>query len=37
MRSNGELRVVPNDAPSRQWYHPTIWQYLATGFTRGVW
>ena len=34
---DGRLTVIPNDAPSRQWYHPTIWQYLATGFTRGVW
>jgi folate-dependent phosphoribosylglycinamide formyltransferase PurN len=34
---DGKLTVVPNDAPSRQWYHPTIWQYLATGFGRGVW
>ena len=33
----GRLTVVPNDAPSRQWYHPPIWQYLATGFFRGVW
>jgi folate-dependent phosphoribosylglycinamide formyltransferase PurN len=34
---DGRLTVIPNDEPSRQWYHPTIWQYLATGFTRGVW
>jgi folate-dependent phosphoribosylglycinamide formyltransferase PurN len=34
---NGKLRVVETSAPSRQWYHPTIWQYLATGFRRGVW
>ena len=33
----GELRAVQTSAPSRQWYHPTIWQYLATGFSRGVW
>jgi folate-dependent phosphoribosylglycinamide formyltransferase PurN len=33
----GELRVVETSGPSRQWYHPTIWQYLATGFRRGVW
>ena len=33
----GELRVVETSGPSRQWYHPTIWQYLATGFSRGVW
>jgi hypothetical protein len=33
----GKLTVVANDAPSRQWYHPPIWQYLATGFFRGIW
>ena len=33
----GKLKVVPSDGPSRQRYHPTIWQYLATGFMRGVW
>ena len=33
----GKLTVVRNDAPSRQWYHPAIWQYLATGLTKGVW
>jgi folate-dependent phosphoribosylglycinamide formyltransferase PurN len=32
-------RLVPTtpDMPSRQWYHPTIWFYLWTGLTRGVW
>jgi folate-dependent phosphoribosylglycinamide formyltransferase PurN len=32
-------RLVPTtpDMPSRQWYHPTIWVYLWTGLTRGVW
>jgi len=34
---SGKLTTVASDGPSRQWYHPTIWQYLATGFTRGVW
>jgi hypothetical protein len=33
----GKLRPLPSDAPSRQWYHPTVWQYLATGIRRGVW
>jgi len=33
----GRLTVIRNDAPSRQWYHPPIWQYLATGLFRGVW
>lgn len=22
---------------SRQWFHPTIWHYIKTGFRRGVW
>jgi folate-dependent phosphoribosylglycinamide formyltransferase PurN len=32
-------RLVPTtpDMPSRQWYHPSIWFYLWTGLTRGVW
>lgn len=29
--------VAAGDVPSRQWYHPTVWQYLWTGATRGVW
>ena len=33
----GRLTIVPSDGPSRQWYHPTIWRYLATGLSRGVW
>jgi folate-dependent phosphoribosylglycinamide formyltransferase PurN len=33
----GKLKPVASDAPSRQWYHPTIWQYLATGLRKGVW
>ena len=31
------LRPVASNAPSRQWYHPTIWQYLTTGLRKGVW
>lgn len=23
--------------PSRQWYHPTLWRWLWTGMTRGIW
>jgi folate-dependent phosphoribosylglycinamide formyltransferase PurN len=34
---NGELRPVPAGGPSRQYYHPAIWQYVWTGLTRGVW
>jgi folate-dependent phosphoribosylglycinamide formyltransferase PurN len=33
----GKLRPVTIDAPSRQWYHPTVWRYLWTGLTKGVW
>lgn len=33
----GTLKPVPVSGPSRQWYHPTIWQYIWTGLTRGVW
>lgn len=33
----GRLKPVPVSGPSRQWYHPTIWRYVWTGMTRGVW
>ncbi|WP_442583354.1 formyl transferase [Mesorhizobium sp. ASY16-5R] len=33
----GRLTPVGTDLPSRQWYHPTLWFYLWTGFSRGVW
>ncbi|MDW6026049.1 formyl transferase [Mesorhizobium sp. BAC0120] len=33
----GKLRPVAASGPSRQYYHPTVWQYLWTGLTRGVW
>jgi folate-dependent phosphoribosylglycinamide formyltransferase PurN len=33
----GKLRPVVASGPSRQYYHPTAWQYLWTGLTRGVW
>ncbi|MDH4988954.1 formyl transferase [Aminobacter anthyllidis] len=33
----GRLTPVDTGLPSRQWYHPTIWQYLWTGIRRGVW
>ena len=32
-RARRKAAAVANDAPSRQWYHPPIWQYLATGFS----
>lgn len=32
-------RLTPRlvDLPSRQWFPPTLWQYLVNGFSRGVW
>jgi folate-dependent phosphoribosylglycinamide formyltransferase PurN len=33
----GKLRPVASDSPSRQWYHPTVWQYVMTGLRKGVW
>lgn len=33
----GRLKPVAGDGPSRQWCHPTVWQYLWTGLTKGVW
>ena len=31
------LALQKPDMPSMQWYHPTIWFYLWTGLTKGVW
>jgi len=31
------LKPVATNAPSRQWYHPTVWRYLVTGLSKGVW
>jgi folate-dependent phosphoribosylglycinamide formyltransferase PurN len=33
----GRLAPQNPDMPSKQWYHPTIWFYLWTGLTKGVW
>jgi methionyl-tRNA formyltransferase len=33
----GRLKPFRPPLPSRQWYHPTLWFYLWTGLTRGVW
>jgi methionyl-tRNA formyltransferase len=33
----GRLSPKSPDLPSKQWYHPTIWFYLGTGLTKGVW
>ena len=32
-------RLTPRrvDLPSQKWFPPTLWGYLATGLTRGVW
>ena len=34
-----ECRLTPKtpDMQSKQWHHPTIWFYLWTGLTKGVW
>lgn len=34
---NGTLRPFRPDFASIQWYHPTLWGYLWTGLSRGVW
>jgi folate-dependent phosphoribosylglycinamide formyltransferase PurN len=31
------LRPTKGELPSQQFYHPTLWGYLWTAFTRGVW
>jgi len=33
----GELRAEPVQRGGRQFYHPTLWGYIATGLKRGVW
>ncbi len=33
----GKLRPKTTALPSIQWYHPTVWFYLWTGVTKGVW
>lgn len=32
----GRMRSIRRKMPSQQWYHPTLWNYLWTGFTRKV-
>lgn len=34
---SGNLNPKATDLPSRQYYHPPIWSYLATGMLKGVW
>jgi methionyl-tRNA formyltransferase len=31
------LRPEKSDLPSRLWSHPTLWQYIETGWRSGVW
>jgi methionyl-tRNA formyltransferase len=33
----GRLAPTQVDLPSMKWFPPTLWSYLATGLTRGVW
>ena len=33
----GSLKPVAVDLPSQQFFHPTLWFYLWTGWTKGVW
>lgn len=33
----GKLASFDPGLPSNQWFHPTIWSYVWTGFRRGVW
>ena len=34
---SGNLKPFRPSLPSRQYYHPTLWFYLWTGFRHGVW
>jgi methionyl-tRNA formyltransferase len=33
----GKFATFDPKLPSKQWFHPTIWSYVWTGFRRGVW
>lgn len=33
----GRLSPQSSSLPSKQWFHPTLCQYLHNGLTRGVW
>lgn len=33
----GRLAPEPAAGPSRQWFHPTLWQHLNNGVRRGLW
>jgi len=34
---SGRLEPLPISGESRQYYHPTLWGYVATGLRHGVW
>ncbi|WP_455271281.1 formyl transferase [Rhizobium herbae] len=34
---SGNLKPLPANGNSRQWYHPPIWTWLWNGFSRGIW
>lgn len=34
---SGNLKPLPANGNSRQWYHPPIWTWLWNGFRRGIW
>jgi folate-dependent phosphoribosylglycinamide formyltransferase PurN len=34
---NGRLKTINVPLPSKQWFHPTLWGYIATGLSKGVW
>lgn len=34
---SGQLRPIEVKLPSQQFYHPTLWFYLKTAWTKGVW
>lgn len=33
----GRLETHQSVGESKQWFHPTIWSYLWTGTTKGIW
>ena len=34
---SGHIEPMPSLLPSKQWYHPTVWSYVRTGLSRGIW
>lgn len=33
----GRLAPKTSGLPSKQWFHPTLWQYFRTGISKGIW